>query len=119
MSQRFNPVLPDQDEASATSGSQSGLEALEPVHVHANALRHLGGNGRLDRMNSGPTDSTLGAQRLAALIQSRCPDIQIEPDIGRNQLRPVESSIVERNVAHDVLVHMTPGPQVYWVSPKA
>ena len=106
MGQRFHPTLPDQDEASATSVSQAGLETLEPVHVHANALRHLGGNQGFERVNSARTDGTVGGQRLAALIQSRCPDIHIEPDIERGQLRPVESSVVEKNIAHDALVHI-------------
>ena len=118
MGHRFNPTLPNQDEASTTSVSQAGLEALEPVRVHANALRHLGGNQRFERVNSARTERTVGGQRLAALIQSRCPDVHIEPDIERGQLRPVDSSIVEKNIALDALVHIRRRNPKYTDQPK-
>ena len=85
-----------------TSTSQPGLEAIQPFH--ASNFRYIGGPGSLVRASSLKSDTTSGAQRLASLIQSRCPHVQIEPIIERFQPGPVESSIVDRLVARDVLV---------------
>ncbi|KAL9127852.1 MAG: hypothetical protein Q9217_003343 [Psora testacea] len=82
--------------------SQPGLEILEPFHVSTS--RHLGGSERLVRDSSLRTDTTIGAQRLASLIQSRCPKVKVGPDIERFQPRPVEASIVDRSAARDMLI---------------
>lgn len=85
-----------------TSVSQPGLETLEPFH--ARTFPYLGGPESVARVSSLRTDTTTGAQRLASLIRSRCPNVQIDPDIERFQPKPVESSIVDRYAARDVLV---------------
>lgn len=60
--------------------SQPGLEVLDVLH-HA-SVRHLGNLRNIRRNSSQRTTSTIGAQRIAALIQSRCPNIEMEPEIG-------------------------------------
>ena len=92
---RINQANSNQDNASV---SQAGLETLEPFHHHA--IR----SERVARVSSSSTNTTIGAQRLASLIQSRCPIIQIEPDIEISRPRLPESSIVDRSDARDVLV---------------
>jgi hypothetical protein len=98
---RFNQATSNRDNASL---SQPGLEALEPFH--ANTFRHLGGNEILGHVSSVRTDTTLGAQRLARLIQSRCPEVHIGPKIERSRPSAIESSVVDISVAHDVLVRI-------------
>lgn len=92
---RFNEASSDRDNVSL---SQPGLEALEP--------RHLGGNEISGHVSSVRTDTTFGAQKLARLIQSRCPEVQISPKIERSRLTTVESSVVDISVAHDILVRI-------------
>ena len=82
--------------------SQPGLEILEPHH--AGTALHLGGSGQLERDISFRSDTTIAAQRLASLIQSRCPNIRRDPDIERFWPRPTESSGLDRLAARDVLV---------------
>ena len=84
------------------SMSQPGLEILEPHH--AETARHLGGSGQLGRDNSLRTNTTIGAQRLASLTQSRCPNVQIDPDIERFQHITGESSTLDQLAARDILV---------------
>ena len=85
-----------------SSISQPGLETMQPFH--ASTFRHLGGSENLVRTGSLKTDTTTGPQRLASLIRSRCPNVQIEPDIERFQPMPVESGLVDKQAARDVLV---------------
>lgn len=86
----FNEVISDQESASI---SQPGLEALEQSHMEiSHQLRR--------------TDATIGAQKLASLIQIRCPDLQIDPKLGRSPARTVESSSVDKSHAHDILVQI-------------
>ncbi|KAL9104386.1 MAG: hypothetical protein Q9163_000644 [Psora crenata] len=75
----INQATLDRDDASV---SQPGLEILQ--------------NPR--------TDTSTGAQKLASLIHSRCPNVQIDPDIERFQPRPIESSIADRLDARDLLI---------------
>lgn len=96
------------DEATSDQGgaslSQPGLELLEPFHVGTS--RHLRGNEVLRHTNSVRTDVTIGPQRLASLIQSRCPNVQIDPKIERTLSGTVQSSTVDKSHAHDMLVRI-------------
>ncbi len=82
--------------------SQPGLEV--PDLLHQASVRHLGNLRNIRRDSSQRTTSTIGAQRIAALIQSRCPNIEMEPEIGWAQSRPVEPSIIDRHSARDILI---------------
>lgn len=84
------------------SSSQPGLEV--PDLLHSGSVHHFGHPRRIRRDSSQRTTSTIGAQRIAALIQSRCPNIEIEPEIGWARSRPVEPSIIDRHSAHDILI---------------
>lgn len=113
MGLRSNQVNSDRDNASV---SQPGLEALEPSH--ADAFRHLGGNKALRRNSTVRTDTTAGAQRLAILIQSRCPNFQREPEIERSQPRPVQPSTVDTSHTHDLLVRIRRRDSKFTDQPK-
>ena len=97
----LNKAIIDQDNASF---AQPGLEPLDPLSVETS--RQLGGNEMLRLSNSVRTDATNGAQRLASLIQSRCPNVQIESKIERSQSRLIQSSIGDKSEAHNILVRI-------------
>lgn len=82
--------------------SQPGLEV--PDLLHSGSLHHSGHPRRIRRDSSQRTTSTIGAQRLAALIQSRCPNIEREPEIAWAQSRPIEASIIDTQSANDILI---------------
>lgn len=84
------------------SSSQPGLEV--PDLLHSGSVHHFGHPRRIRRDSSQRTTSTIGAQRIAALIQRRCPNIEMEPRIGWARSRPVEPSIIDRHSAHDILI---------------
>ena len=86
-------------DADYAPSSQPGLEVPEPLHTVP--IRHF---ERLLRESSIRTDSTLGAQRLAGLIQSRCLQVSREPEIERVPLTPVGASIVDIASARDILI---------------
>lgn len=94
-------ITSDQDNVSF---GQPGLEPLEPFHVEVS--RHLTGHEMLSHTNIFRTDATTGAERLAHLIQSRCPGVQIDPKIERSLSRMVESSTVDQSDAHNILVRV-------------
>ena len=64
------------------------------------------------------TNSTLGAQRIVDLIQSRCPRVQREPAIVRLQSRLVETSTIERLAARDILIRKRQGDRKFKDSSK-
>lgn len=97
----FNEATSDPDNASF---SQPGLEALD--QSHGETSRHVRGNGMLRHTNSVQTDTTIGAQRLASLIQSRCPNVQVDPKLESSLARKFESSLVDKADAHDILVRI-------------
>ncbi|KAL8902786.1 MAG: hypothetical protein Q9207_004376 [Kuettlingeria erythrocarpa] len=82
--------------------SQPGLEV--PDLLHSGSLHHSGRPRRIRRDSSQRTTSTIGAQRLAALIQSRCPNIEREPEIAWVQSRPIKASIIDTQSANDILI---------------
>lgn len=84
--------------------SQPGLEVLSQSHVQIS--RHLRGNESLRRTNSAQTETTIDAQGLAGLIQSRCPNVQVDPKLERSPARTVESSIVDKSDAHNILARI-------------
>lgn len=97
----INGATSDQENVSI---SQPGLEALEQSHMEISG--HLRGNEMMRHTNDVQTDATIGAQRLASLIQSKCPDVQVDPKLERSLVRTVETSTVDRSDAHNILVHI-------------
>ncbi|KAL8777842.1 MAG: hypothetical protein Q9213_007686 [Squamulea squamosa] len=84
--------------------SQPGLEV--PDTLDPQSVRQRGYSARIQRDGSQSTNSTLGAQRLASLIQNRCPKIHREPEIGWAQSRPIQSSIIDRHSAQELLIRI-------------
>ncbi|KAL8669821.1 MAG: hypothetical protein Q9168_005612 [Polycauliona sp. 1 TL-2023] len=85
-----------------TSSSQPGLEVHDLLHP---GFHHSNQSRRIHRSSSSQrTSSTVGAQRLATLIQSRCPSIEREPEIGWAPSRPVEPTINDTQSAKDILI---------------
>lgn len=82
--------------------SQPGLEALGPIEE--GATYRLGSSRRPLRESSIRTSTTDGAQKLHDLIQSKCPDVHIEPDIQTLQPRSFQSSSLDDAVARDILI---------------
>ena len=99
--QPIHEATSDLDNASC---SQPGLEALDRSYVENSG--HLIENESLRRTNSVQTDTTTRAQGLAGLIQSRCPNVQVDVKLERSLARTVESSIVDKSDAHDILVRI-------------
>ena len=101
---RFDQEASDQAAFNQDSFSitQAGLKTLQPLQ--SSNIRHLGGSENLMRSSSFKTDTTTVLQRLASLIRSKCPDVQIEPDIERYQPAPVEYGVIDRHAARDVLL---------------
>lgn len=97
----LNEADPDADNASF---SQPSLEALDQTYLENS--RHFVGNESSRRTNSVQSDTTIGTQGLAGLIQSRCPNVQVDPKLERSLARTVESSVVDKSDAHDILVRI-------------
>lgn len=99
--QPLNEATSKLDNASC---SQPGLEVLDRSYVEDS--RHLIENKTLRRTDSVQTDTTIRAQGLAALIQSRCPNVQVDAKLERSLAKTVESSLVDKSDAHDILVRI-------------
>lgn len=104
MGMRGHPINGATSDQENVSISQPGLEALEQSHMEISC--HLKGNEMMRHTNGVQTDATIGAQRLASLIQSKCPNVQVDPKLERSLVRTVETSIVDKSDAHNILVRI-------------
>ena len=91
--------LSDADDSSV---NQPGLETMGPFHTgtsnHRVELETILPNSSIR------TDATSLARKLATLIQSRSPQVSIDPDIESFEPRSPEVSSVDRYAARDILV---------------
>ncbi|KAL8992106.1 MAG: hypothetical protein Q9169_007368, partial [Polycauliona sp. 2 TL-2023] len=90
------------DSGDNASSSQPGLEV--PDLLHSSSLHPSGYPKRIRRDASQKTSSTIGAQRLATLIQSRCPNFERGPEIEWAPSRPMQASIIDTKAASVILI---------------
>lgn len=110
-----------------SSESQPGLEPIESIleipdwrhqdkipprptsrqhTAPANFFGHREESEDVMRSSSIRTDTASRAQRLASLIQVRCPKVTMDPDIEIFAPRPPDISIVDRTTARDILARI-------------